>query len=394
VLDEKSAQDIFSVLANGQNGLDSLSNQFLENGIDQYQNENYAEAAVAFEAAIGIAPNSELGTQTAQYLVQTYLQLEKTDKAIETYQNAILRNPDDDELRTALGQLYYSEERYEESAAAYGAAVNINPSVENRYAYGEALVKIDNFSEAGNQFNEVKRLAPDSYAGDYGLGKMYARDGQFEKAIEHFTMAVETDPTFLDAYAEIGYAYADMDEIELARVVQEELEEVDESLASTLESYIDEVEAPRIAFAYATDAFPYKASSGYPVAAIDTYLENAGAELGMTMAFQFSKEMDASSVENRFNWKISRASSSNLAETYNFGDRIPSTEITLDTYPDYVLYDADAQTATVGFTIRQNETADGTIDPSHISFQFDGEDACGVAMDEDGDTYTGFSGSA
>ena len=103
--------------------------------------------------------------------------------------------------------------------------------------------------------------------------------------------------------------------------------------------------------------------------------------------------MDPGSVENRFNWNISRASSGNIAETYNFGDEIPSTEVTLNPYPDFVIYNTDTQTATLGFTLRQNETADGTIDPSHIVFKFDGEDAYGVSMDEHGDEFSGFSKS-
>jgi hypothetical protein len=130
------------------------------------------------------------------------------------------------------------------------------------------------------------------------------------------------------------------------------------------------------------------------VSAIDAYLENAGAEVSVTMEFLFTKEMDPASIENRFNWNISRASSANIAETYNFGDVIPTTEVTLEPVPDYVIYDPDSLTATVGFTIRQNQTADGTIDPSHIVFKFEGEDMYGVAMDPDGDEFSGFSRSA
>ena len=48
--------------------------------------------------------------------------------------------------------------------------------------------------------------------------------------------------------------------------------------------------------------------------------------------------------------------------------------------------------ATVRFTIQQNESGDGTIDPSHIEFQFLGEDAWGLSMDPDKDQFTGFSG--
>lgn len=394
LFEEKEAADIFDALGMQQDKLEALSNQFLQAGIDQYINEDYTEAAKSFEAALSIAPTSSYSGETSQYLVQTYLKLEKPDKAIETYQRAIEKDPSNDQLHGALGQLYFSEARYQEAAAEYRSAMEIDPSAENRYAYGESLLKVENYSEASYQFNLVKRLDSESYAGDYGLGKMYAQSGDYDKAIKHFEAALKLEPTFYDAAAEIGYAYADMGEIEKAREVQEELEKDDEDLALTLKYYINEKEPPQIAFAFATSSFPYNAPKGYLVSAIDSYLENAGAQKSVSMEFLFTKEMDRASVEDRFNWSISRASSSNIAKTYNFGDTIPETEIQLDPYPDYVIYDKDSQTATLGFTIRQNETADGTIDPSHILFKFDGEDINGVTIDPDGDEFTGFSKSA
>jgi len=201
-------------------------------------------------------------------------------------------------------------------------------------------------------------------------------------------------PDFYDALAEIGYTYADMGDIDKARMVEEKLDEADENLSLTLKSYINEKEPPKIAFAFATSSFPYSSSKGYPVSAIDSYLVNAGAQKSVTMEFRFTKAMDPASVENRFNWNIYRDQNSNIAKTYNYGNELPPTEINLESFPDYVIYDRDALTATVGFTIRQNETADGTIDPSHIVFKFDGEDIYGVSMDPDGDEYSGFSRSA
>lgn len=394
LFEEKDATAIFDALSNQQEGMENLSNQFLQTGIDEYLNEDYEKAAKSFEAAVNLAPYSDYNIESSKYLVQTYLKLEETDKAIETYQAAIQRNPDDDTLRASLGQLFYSEERYDEAAEQYRGAVQVNPSATNRYSYGEALIKVGNYGEAEYQFNQVKRLDPESYAGDYGLGKMYAQNEQYDKAIEHFQKALKLEPTFYDALAEIGYTYADMGEIEEAREVEADLGELDEDLATTLKYYIDEKEPPQIAFAFANSSFPYNASKGYLVSDIDSYLANAGAEASVTMEFLFAKEMDPASIEDRFNWTISRASSDNIAETYNFGDEIPSTEISLEPYPDYVIYDKDSLTATVGFTIRQNETADGTIDPSHIVFKFDGEDIYGVAMDPDSDEFSGFSRTA
>lgn len=391
IFEEKEPADLFDALTLQQNKLETLSNQFLQTGIDQYLNKDYTAATKSFQAALSIAPNSSYSGETSQYLVQTYLKLEQTDKAIETYQQAIKRNPSDDQMHSALGQLYYSEERYEEASAQYKSAMEINPSAENRYSYGEALLKVENYSEAENQFNQVKHLDRESYAGDYGLGKMYAQAGNYDKAIEHFESALKLDPAFYDALAEIGYAYADMGEIKDARKVQDQLQENDEDLALTLQYYIDEKEPPQIAFAFATSSFPYNAPKGYLVSAIDSYLENAGAQKSVTMEFLFTKPMERASVENRLNWSISRQSSANIAKTYNFGDTIPETEVGLERYPDYVLYDKDSQTVTLGFTVRQNDTADGTIDASHIIFKFNGEDVYGVSMDSAADEFSGFS---
>lgn len=382
---------VYSALQNQQNGMENLSNQFLQTGIDHYQNKRYDEAAKAFEASIAIAPNSTYNVDTTKYLSQTYLKLEKPEKAFDTYKSAIDRNPTSDDLRTSLAQLYYVEEEYEEAAAQYKAAVQINPSSTNRYSYGESLLKVENYTEAEYQFREVRRLEPESYAGDYGLGKLFSQTKAYDEAIEHFEKALKLSPEFYDALAEIGYTYADKGDIESAREIQADLEDLDEDLSGTLLSYIGEKEPPKFDFAFANSSFPYNASKGYEVSAIDAYLENAGVEKSLTMKFMFSKEMDPASVENRINWSISRASSGNIAKTYNFGDAIPETEVTLDSIPDYVLYDPDTYTATLGFTIRQNETADGTIDPSHIVFKFDGKDVYGQAMDNKGDEFSGFS---
>lgn len=391
VFGEKDPSAIFDALQLQQSGMENLSNQFLQTGIDQYLNKDYEAAAQSFAAAISLSPNSAYNVESSKYLVQSYLKLDETEKAIDVYRDAIQRNPDRDDLRTALGQIYFVEKRYEDAVTQYRDAIQVNPSATNRYSYGEALLKIENYAEAEHQFREVKRLESESHVGDYGLGKMYAQSGSFDRAIEHFENALRLEPTFYDALAEIGFTYANMGEIEKARETQESLADLDENLALTLNLYIDEKEPPRIAFAFATSTFPYNMSKGYPLSAVDAYLENAGAVKRVTMKFMFSKEMDPASIENCFNWSISRASSANLAETYNFGDAIPATEINLDPFPDYVLYDRNTRMATVGLSLRQNETADGTIDPSHIIFKFDGQDIHDVSMDPSGDEFSGFS---
>jgi hypothetical protein len=109
------------------------------------------------------------------------------------------------------------------------------------------------------------------------------------------------------------------------------------------------------------------------------------------MEFQFDKEMQRESVENRFNWEIARASGGVPGNHYNFGLEIADTEIMPPTVPDYVYYDERNLRAVVSFTLTQNDTADGTIDPSHIAFKFKGQDKFGNTMVPDADEFTGFS---
>ena len=105
----------------------------------------------------------------------------------------------------------------------------------------------------------------------------------------------------------------------------------------------------------------------------------------------FEKEMDRASVENRFNWKISRAAGAGPGEVYNFGLPVASTEISIRSFPDNVYWDEDTMTAKLQFTIQQNDSSDGTIDPGHIEFKFTGVDKFGLSMDPDKDQYSGFS---
>ncbi|HSM75910.1 MAG TPA: tetratricopeptide repeat protein [Desulfobacterales bacterium] len=393
LLGEKDPAALFDALLRRQGGLETLANQFLQTGIDHYLKKDYAAAVKPFSAAISLAPQGSYNAEASQYLVQTHLKLEEPDKAVAVYHQAIQRNPQRDDLRAGLGQLYFAEGRYAESVQHYRAAVQINPGATNRYAFGEALLKVGNTSEAEYQFREVGRLDPRSHAGDYGLGKLYAQTGRYDRAIEYFENALARKPDFHDALAEIGYVHADAGEIDKARAVARRLAPLDPALGRTLELFIDEREPPRIAFALAAGSFPHMMSKGTAVAAIDAYLQNAGARASVSMQFRFSKQMDPAGVENRFNWTISRAVSHNLAHTYHFGDAIPASEVAIEPYPDYVIYNADARTATVGFSVRQNQSADGTIDPSHIVFKFAGQDRFGVSMDRQGDEYSGFSGS-
>jgi tetratricopeptide (TPR) repeat protein len=389
------AQQLFASMNQQTSKLESLANNALKNGIDRYIAKDYEGAIKEFKRAIGLAQDSSYAPDAADYMAKAYLQLGDTEGAIKSYQTATQLNPYRDDMQIKLGNLYYADQRYQEAESAYKEAVRIYPSTNNRYALGQVYLSLERYSEAETQFNEIISLEPDRPNGNFGLGLALNMQQRHEDAIRHFERAIEIRPDFYDAYAEMGYTYADLGEMDEAREMIDFLDRAGEAdLADAVNRYMYKVDPPKLLFAYSTSTFAYQAGNNTPLSALDAYLENANASKTFTMVFQFDKEMDRESVENISNWQIGRSMRSGPGQAYNFGTPVPSTEVSLSLLPESVLYHSKSFTATVNFTVQQNASADGTIDPSHIDFKFMGKDAFGFSMNADFDQFTGFSGSA
>ena len=303
-------------------------------------------------------------------------------------------NSTDDRLFLDMGNLLFAEDRHGEALGAFETAVRLYDDSTNRFSLGQAYLKLERYNEAAFQFEKIAQMGGDySRNGYYGLGLTYRAQGKYDEAADYFQRAFDEDNEFYEAYAEIGYTYAEAGDMDKAQAIQAELEYMDEDAADLLDSYINSATEPRIVFAYADSTFQYYRTAKTSVSAMDSYLENAGASKLFTMQFQFNKEMDRESVENILNWSITRSSESGPAMAYNMNMGIPSTEIGLQQYPTSVYYDENTWTATIRFNVTQNEDADGTIDPEHIVFAFSGMDADGNEMDEDFDQYMAFCGS-
>jgi tetratricopeptide (TPR) repeat protein len=393
-IDASYSIDLFAAASPNYGQLDSLANNALKSGIDSYMRNDYSGAIRQFQRAIGLAPNSDHSVDAAHYMAQAYLKLNDTEGAIKAYKTGIRLNPFRDDTHIQLGNLYYAENRYQEAIAEYKEAVRLYPSAANYYALGQGFLGAGSYASAETQFQTVVNLEIEEPAGYYGLGLVYSRQGRYEDGIQQFAMAIQVDDQFYNAYVDMGYAYADLGMVDEAQAQVGFLERVDPLLADTLSRYIYKVDPPKIKYASSTGTFTYILTNDTPVLALDSYLANANATKTFTMVFQFDKTMERDSVENRFNWHIGRSTGSGPGQAYNYGQPIPPTEININPLPEYVHWNEETLTATVYFNIQQNATADGTIDPSHIEFRFNGKDVYGNAMDEDFDQFTGFSGVA
>jgi len=386
--------DIFAATIPQTVQLESLANTALKRGIDLYMRQDYEGAVKEFRRSIGLAPNSAYSTDASSFMAEAYLALGDTRSAVKTYEDALKRNPQRDDIAISLGNVHFAAEDYDEAAKAYEKAVSIWPSSGNHYALGQAYMNAGRYSDADREFNTVLRKDPDKPNGNYALGLNFSKQDRLEDAILQFKEAIRIDPKFYDAQAELGYTYADLGEMDEAQRIADSLEHVAPDLADTLSRYMYQVDPPKFMFAYADSGFNYHMPWKTQLAFLDGYLATPNAEKAFKMVFQFDKEMDRESVENVLNWHIGRSTQSGPGQAYNFGRPVPDTEVTLPPLPKSVYYDEKNLTATIYFTIRQNEAGDGTIDPNHIEFKFSGKDAYGYKMNPKYDQFMGFSGIA
>lgn len=388
------ADNLFSASGNRYAGMETLANQALSSGIGKFQQKDYEGAAVDFKRAFGLSPYSSFAYEATKYASMSYQAQGDTQSAIGMYEQAISVNQTDDRLHLDLGNLLFGQDRFGEAIASYEEAVRLYDDSTNRFSLGQAYMRTGRYSDAEHQFGKIiQRGGLESRNGYFGMGQALKLQEKYDEAIEQFELAIGVDREFYGAFEEMGYTYADAGKLDEAKRIQDYLEKKDAAASALLGGYISKSTSPKIMFAYADSSFPYYMAPKTQLSVIDEYLANAGAQKSFSMVFQFNKEMDRESVENIVNWNIERSEESTPGMRYNHGVAPSATEVTPPLLPTSVYYDQDKMTATLRFNVTQNQTADGTIDPSHIVFGFNGKDADGNDMDVQHDQFMGFSKS-
>jgi tetratricopeptide (TPR) repeat protein len=389
---EISSANLFSALTQQPARMDALAKGALSNGIRLYQDGDYNGAASEFRRAIALSPASEDAVSAYDYLATAFLQLGKTPEALGAYQSALRLAPGREDLHVKFGNILLEEKKYTEALKEYKAALQLNPtSTANLYSLGQAYLAMGDLSGAKAVFNQITDLAPGNYGGYYGLGQTYYREGEYEKAVEQFQNVISIDEQFSYVYLDLGYAYADLGRVDDANAQVKILEEKDPSMAATLSRYIYRVAPPEFLLAYSDSGFGFTLGPRTPLSAMDPSLATPDASVQLSMKFIFNKKMENASVENPFHWMISRASWGSNGGAYNYGLPVPQTEVTLPAFPTRITYDPQNLKAEVFFTVTQNSSANGTLDPSHIIFRFYGQDAYGNSMNLSRDEFGGIS---
>ncbi|MGI4791255.1 MAG: tetratricopeptide repeat protein [Janthinobacterium lividum] len=107
-----------------------------------------------------------------------------------------------------LGFLYERKHKMQRALAEYEEALRLDPRLEKGYVnMGALLVNsggFDNFTKAISVHQKAISLFPKNVKLHYNLGNAYVGLGQREHAISAYSEAIQYDPNFYDAYANLG----------------------------------------------------------------------------------------------------------------------------------------------------------------------------------------------
>jgi tetratricopeptide (TPR) repeat protein len=382
---------IFSATMPSATQYDNLSGLALGRGIDAFTDKDYTTAAREFKIAISLSPYSDNALNAFEYLANALDKDGKTSEAMQTLQQAIKVFPSADGFNLSLGNLLFSEGRQEEALEQYSEAVKKNSEVsQNFYSLGQGYLALGRYNEAEDQFKKAIQISPKDSGGYYALGQTYREAGRYDESQKQLEKALAIDNNFADAHYELGRVYLEQKLNDKAQEQLNILASENEDLYLLLQNDINTNSAPKFIAAYSAN-LNLALGPQTTVSSLDLSLATAGAKKNYTVEFVFDKEMDVASVLNVANWSINRSTSTNTGGLYNWGMKVPSTEISISQIPVSVIYDPEILTAKVTFSISQNSSHSGTIDLSHLVFKFKGTDVYGNLMDASADEYNGIS---
>ena len=343
-------------------------------------------------------------TTAYNYLGQLYLKSGDTDNAIKSYQQLIRIQSNTDSKDTStnaptleaatigLANSYLQAGKYVQSEEQFKAAAKLDPKDPVPiYTLGQQYFTQGRVDEALAMFQKTQKISPNDGNVYYALGQVYNAQRNYSDAVTALQQSIKLKPNFPSANYELGVAYNGLGNND---GVQEQLNILLNSSDPVLASDLNKILRPKmVGIDTSSPGNTFNASllPGTSLLALNPAYITPNSDKTLSIVIQFDSSMDAASVQDINNWKISKANSPDAGYyVYLQNDTgIPDKPLSI-TYNDYT------QEATVSFLLKQNSTISGVIDPSHLVFTFLGNNSNNQSMDPnsnsiDGASYTPFA---
>jgi tetratricopeptide (TPR) repeat protein len=162
-----------------------------------------SEALAAFLEAIRVKPDHYQALAQAGMILQ---RLGKLNEAVPYLQKAAEFHFSNPEGWRRLAELHAEREDFDESAAAWSRAVELNPTnAAWRVAWADALNQIGKYQQAEDEYREGMRLDPNFALAYVNLGRLYTEQGELAKGEDSFRTAIRIQPDYALAYGGLAF---------------------------------------------------------------------------------------------------------------------------------------------------------------------------------------------
>ncbi|MBU0467852.1 MAG: tetratricopeptide repeat protein [Candidatus Omnitrophica bacterium] len=179
--------------------------------------KEYDKAAVEYEYILKTFSSAEpQNIEIYGYLGQLYYSQRKFDRAIEQFENILEVEPSNPDIMYLLGSLYLEAGYDQKGIDIFKIAVEIDPQHDGclnslAYVYAE---KEENLSEALDLINRALVISPNNGAYFDTLGWIYFKKGDYQKSLESLIKADSAmeDPVIYDHIGDVYFVMNNADE--------------------------------------------------------------------------------------------------------------------------------------------------------------------------------------
>jgi tetratricopeptide (TPR) repeat protein len=148
-----------------------------------------------------------------------------SNTAVNQFKEAVRLYPANHQAWYALGQIYFKESKWKESAEAFGEALKHRKDDAMYQMYrGRALFMDGSIDPAIQHLEEAVKINNDVYKAHEYLGDAYLASDRPKDAAQEWTMSAQLNPTEGAPFSSLGKLYLEWDQPELALKVLQQAE--------------------------------------------------------------------------------------------------------------------------------------------------------------------------
>ena len=138
-------------------------------------------------------------------------------EAVKSYKNVLKILPDNYSALFNLGASYQELEKLDDAAEAYEKSIKSEPNkIEAKINLGFVCHKMDQLDDAIFQYEQVLMIDPENIEALNNLGVIYRELDQIDESINFYKKALLSNPKYSQAYYNLGFAYQDLGDREEA----------------------------------------------------------------------------------------------------------------------------------------------------------------------------------